>query len=54
MNIHIKTGANYEYSYNLANLRENWAQKNASGYKAGTWAPVYRAKVRLTTPGPTM
>ena len=27
MNIHIGTGPKYEYSYNLANLRENWAQK---------------------------
>ena len=27
MNIHIGTGPKCEYSYNLANLRENWAQK---------------------------
>ena len=27
MNIHMRTGPKYEYSYNLANLRENWAQK---------------------------
>ena len=26
MNIHIRTGLKYEYSYNLANSRENWAQ----------------------------
>ena len=27
MNIHMETGLKSEYSYNLANLRENWAQK---------------------------
>ena len=26
MNIDITTGPKYEYSYNLANIRENWAQ----------------------------
>ena len=30
MNIHIENWAKYEYSYNLANLRENWAQKKKS------------------------
>ena len=30
MNIHIGTGPKYEYSYNLANLRENWAPKKKS------------------------
>ena len=43
MNIHIKTGAKYEYSYKtgakyeysykLANLRENWAQKKQNKTK---------------------
>ena len=27
MNIYNKNWAQYEYSYNLANSRENWAQK---------------------------
>ena len=27
MNIHIRTGPKNEYSYNLANLRENWVHK---------------------------
>jgi len=30
MNIHNKNWAQYEYSYNLANSRENWAQKKNS------------------------
>ena len=37
MNIHNKNWAQYEYSYNLANSRENWAQKknSQSGEAAG-------------------
>ena len=30
MNIYNKNWAQYEYSYNLANSRENWAQKKNS------------------------
>ena len=32
MNIHNKNWAQYEYSYNLANSRENWAQKKKNSH----------------------
>ena len=34
MNIHITYWAQYEYSYNLANSRENWAQKKKLAARA--------------------
>ena len=47
MNIHNKNWAQYQYSYNLANSRENWAQKKkiAPGDRAGyeTMQERYRA-----------
>ena len=41
MNIHIRTGPKYEYSYNLTNSHENWAQKKC--------IPVHRYSVRIAT-----
>ena len=35
MNIHITCWAQYEYSYNLANSRENWAQKQIKKIASG-------------------
>ena len=32
MNIYNKNWAQYEYSYNLANSRENWAQKKKNSH----------------------
>ena len=40
MNICIRTAPKYEYSYNLANLRENWAHKKKSwGGKCALCSP---------------
>ena len=39
MNIQIRTGPKYEYSYNLANLCENWAQTKKIAKR--THSPIY-------------
>ena len=41
MNIYNKNWAQYEYSYNLANSRENWAQKIASRVEIEHYSVAY-------------
>ena len=47
MNIHNKNWAQYEYSYNLANSRENWAQKKKNSVPAAIffWGAQFSRKL---------
>jgi len=49
MNIHNKNWAQYEYSYNLANSRENWAQKIATVPPLAPRSKFYRATPPLNS-----
>ena len=40
MNIYNKNWAHYEYSYNLANSCENWAQKKKNSFPTGCRRPM--------------
>ena len=50
MNIHNKNWAQYEYSYDLANSRENWAQKKKINPPDGCRSPREAATMCLKKP----